>query len=902
MSAAPTVLSQTLQSITITKIRQLQKQRAAFELSKAECLEKVDNIRHDQRKNIRVLLEAVEELDTSPATKESLSNIKRWLEQSEYDPSIPDEILYTFEEQLRSKLNIQSRRLGLAHLYSSLLTEWLRSSGSNAGEQEITSLEDDPFEVVEKDRLQQLRSKFEAVVFEPLETDEVEISLYMAELFSGDNDPNAMNRKRTVALDRIRSELNIYSDLSLKAVAPFDEQSLRWSIKGLLKNDLLSDSKKIILTEFLQDEVALGEIRDVLNMKYVDLKNWTWEADDGMPVEPRRQLNGKYRIMMDEDVLQAIFLHYIGVTWCVSMKRVLTEAIRYTHLWKKGSPLPPQEEEDKRKFFLGSNVVHEEKNGGIEKWRQYTYSNDFFLSQLPSSVYQGAGGYDDDEDDEDEERDPKIKSPKVIKQQLLRQLATEIHIRRALDGEVAVVQSDLQWFATGIPHSTIFAVLRFLGMSEIWLGFFKKFLEAPMNMGPVSEDTSAPHAARIRKRGMPMAHALEKLFGEVVLFAMDLAVNQEAGMLLYRLHDDLWLCGKPDDCATAWKAMEKFAAVMGLEFNRKKTGSVYLTRDGEGSDYDIVTTLPTGPVAVGFLTLDPTTGSWIIDQKEVDAHIKQLQKQLLGCKSILSWVQTWNSCIGRFFNDTFGEPANCFGKPHVNSILETHKRLQEFLFNNENDTGNNVTVHLKNLIKQRFGITDVPDAFIYLPEQLGGLGVTNPFLPLFLVREQLFADPGARMTKFLEDEKRAYENYKDNFHRLDESSLKRLWTNVYGLLDGQFSSRDESFQLFMSFRQYIEHRESRSGLLLEAYNDLMRVPTKKRVPLSRAVVDAFEMLEEGGKALLEQMEPEKKWALQFHSQELFEKCGGLSMVDKTLLPLGVLTMLRKRKVTWQMVL
>jgi hypothetical protein len=53
----------------------------------------------------------------------------------------------------------------------------------------------------------------------------------------------------------------------------------------------------------------------MLNMKYKDLKNWSWDAGDaGMPVEPRRQLNGKYRIMMDEDVLQALLLHYIGVT------------------------------------------------------------------------------------------------------------------------------------------------------------------------------------------------------------------------------------------------------------------------------------------------------------------------------------------------------------------------------------------------------------------------------------------------------------------------------------------------------------------------------------------------------------------------------------------------------------
>lgn len=50
------------------------------------------------------------------------------------------------------------------------------------------------------------------------------------------------------------------------------------------------------------------------------------------------------------------------------------------------------------------------------------------------------------------------------------------------------------------------------------------------------------------------------------------------------------------------------------------------------------------------------------------------------------------------------------------------------------------------------------------------------------------------------------------------------------------------------------------------------------------------------------MDPEMKWLLQLHSEELFAKCGELSIVDKNLLPLGILTILRKRKVGWQMLL
>jgi hypothetical protein len=234
-------------------------------------------------------------------------------------------MLQTIEGQLRSRFDAQSLRLSLADLYSRLLTEWLVSSASSDGGptpamQGITSLEDS-FEIIERDRLQQLRNKFSAVVFTPLETDEVEIDNYLSDLFKDDTGAKA--------LERMRNEAKHHGERAFQELDPFNQRSIEWCIKGLLKNDLLSEDKKIILQDFLQDEVALGEICDVLNMKYKDLKNWSWDAGDvGMPVEPRRQLNGKYRIMMDEDVLQAVLVHYIGVTWSVAMKRTLTNIMR----------------------------------------------------------------------------------------------------------------------------------------------------------------------------------------------------------------------------------------------------------------------------------------------------------------------------------------------------------------------------------------------------------------------------------------------------------------------------------------------------------------------------------------------------------------------------------------------
>lgn len=529
--------------------------------------------------------------------------------------------------------------------------------------------------------------------------------------------------------------------------------------------------------------------------------------------------------------------------------------------------------------------------------RRKAYTDTFLLSQLPSDTQSGytGGGYDID--NADERAGTKVKTSS-IKQQLLRKLATEVLLHQSLHGEVAVVQSDLQWYATGLSHSTIFAIMRFIGMSEEWIAFFKKFLEAPLNMSPSSGDASKP---QIRKRGVPMAHAPEKLIGELVLFIMDLAVNKESGMLLYRLHDDLWVVGDPKQCATAWQTMERFAKVTGVEFNFSKTGSVYLTENGKAKDPSIAATLPSGPVTVGLLTLDPGTSTWILDQKQVDAHVTQLQKQLSNCDSVLSWVQTWNSCISRFFSHTFGEPASCFGRQHVDSILETHEQIQKTLFNGIDGNGSNVTEHLKNMISTRFGVSDVPDAFLFMPEQLGGLGLRNPFVPFFLVRERLTQDPKSLMQKFLIKEKEDYAQAKKLFEQLSKHGRRKRFESIFPDGFSDKTVQENELDTFISMEEFTSRRESRSSSLQQTYSELLSTPVDEPLSTPSHVQRQLSTLQ-WDLPDLQSLNAENKWLVDLHAAELFEKCGGLSMVEKRFLPLGVLTMMRTKKVTWQMVL
>lgn len=608
---------------------------------------------------------------------------------------------------------------------------------------------------------------------------------------------------------------------------------------------------------------------------------------------------------MDEDVLQAILIHYVGIQCCVALKAALNSfVLQDDTFWKWHTESEPTHDEKLRRvYYLSSGAT---ATSNVKNERRAQYTNTFFMSQLPESVETiGSGGYTDPTDGQDNSHKPNIK------QRLLRTLATETTIHKTLKDEVALVQTDLEWFATGLSHATIFAVMRFFGYTEDAISFFKKVLQAPLNVQS-SPDSPLTGSPRVRRRGVPMAHAPEKLLGELVLFVMDVVVNQQDGMLLYRLHDDLWLCGEPVQCKRAWAAMNEYANILGLTFNKSKTGSVYITGDGNERDAEIANSLPEGPVKVGHLSLDPQSGVWIIDHEEVDRHMKQLKKQLNGCKSVLDWVQTWNSCMGRFFSHTFGEPAHCFGLHHVDSILETYQMMQKFLFDETSVSSQNshgAVNHVKHIIKERFGV-DVPDAFVHLPERLGGLGLRNPFVPILTIRESIAKkSPESIIQDFFNAENKRYRRYMKSFDGLEnvDSRIKAAvdgsW--VIGTVGSEAFKNvltTEELENFFGIEEYAKHRELTSSALKQAYLVLQAVPSATNPEMDPDVLQALNS--ELGRAAddTDSKTKEARWALQMYRDVLRHDYGGLRLVNQEHLPLGVLTLLRSRAVTWTTVL
>lgn len=212
----------------------------------------------------------------------------------------------------------------------------------------------------------------------------------------------------------------------------------------------------------------------------------------------------------------------------------------------------------------------------------------------------------------------------------------------------------------------------------------------------------------------------------------------------------------------------------------------------------------------------------------------------------------------------------------------------------------NPSLSVKGMIQDRFGTSDLPDSFIYLPEQLGGLGLRNPFVGLFLVRDKITESPEDVVVDYLKGERERYLEEKKKFESLDDVGRKHRLRRCF--LDGESARRkilsDSDLTTFFSLEEYSRYRERWNYDFLKTFEKLISVPEIDGIALSKEV-------ERGLREFLAdsvRLDAEKKWLLQFYEKELLENFGGLNLVDKQFLPVGVLTMMRGKKVSWNMVL
>lgn len=674
------------------------------------------------------------------------------------------------------------------------------------------------------------QQRIEELIFEAKATDKAAITKYLEELFS---EPEA-----ATALAELRTKNATFGEnLRKEEVEASDTRAL---IKSLLSRDLLSSEKTTTIKSFLDSPVIIDEVTSVLNMLIASLDTWDW-PEDGVMVEMRRHLSGKYRAYMDNEIMQAILFQHIGMQWSVQFKRAFKSIVQ-SRAWKNNVTPLTRTELKRRQAFLRVNNTF----SSIETFRRKMQLEQFFMTQLPSKI--------EEETPYDEEPTPGQKPNQGLNAQqvLLRLVSTEAHLQKALHKQCTIMRADLEWFGPSLPHDSILAVLQFFGMPTMWLDFVRKWLGAKLRFDANSQ-------ARTRVRGVPIAHSLSVLCGEAVLFGMDFAVNQRAGGLyLYRIYDDFWYFSHDSaKCATAWKEMNKYAQLVGITFNTKKTGGACV-----GAPLNPV--LPKGNVSWGFLTFDEAQGRFVVDQAAVNVHIAELKRQLVSAKSVFGYVNALNKYL-EFFRRNFAQPANCFGEVHADEVIATFGRIYREVFSK---TDGSIVEQIRSMVEARFGIQDIPAGWCFIPSSEGGLGIVNPIVDLLTVRDNIADTPTEEFTALITQDSVSYKNAEDSW------------------LAGAGESTDKSF---MPFSEYILGRQTALSSWGSKWNYLQQVADASFIPQTGTVLEDRKWHSRSST---------EKWVMSVYADDIKKRFGNLQIVEPTLIPVGMLSAFRDAKVVW----
>ncbi|KAI4715724.1 hypothetical protein E4T48_08091 [Aureobasidium sp. EXF-10727] len=880
--------SRVLRDVTNYKRSQLADRRKAFEERKAELLAQT------QKSNdpILTLIEGLKKLGLKSTTAQtsnggfSLSNTRQMLTQSTFDASIPSALPSAWQADLERLLAIQSNKFEYTDLFSRLATEWVdKPNDANllldtpfGGDGTADSSDDESFESIQvgREEMHRQRQEWDSFVFTERQTDTDAIKTYLTNLFI---EPQQKKKVRETDFEQLQKAFN---EWTVTATCSNDDVEL--AIKTVLNADLLAGRKRDELIALSNaGKGVLAEVADVINMEIANLDDWSWKPSP-TPAQMRKQMNGKYRVYMDPEIHQALLVQYIGIRFAVSTKNNFTSFLR-SKAWSKSAHSSMSSKDHARfAYYLGERKVRLFGNSVLHARREQ-FKDDFFLMQLPDKLEEG--GRDYNASDASDEEDSDKKSPLEVKQTLLRLATTEMMVQRKIYGSFTLCQTDFKWFGPSLPHSTIFTVLDFLGVHDSYIDFFKQYLSMSL-VFPQDGPNSEP---RTRLCGVPISQTLSDVFGEIVLACLDFAVSKatKGRCQLYRFHDDVWFWGQKGDCEVAWEAIKKFTDVMGLALNEEKTGSVHVSDKSEKAS----STLPKGPVRWGFLVLDPSAGRWVVDMANVDEHIAEMRLQFAQCRSVFSYVQAWNSYMGRFLGNNFGHPANCLGIEHLDMVFATFKYIQKKLFVDDNNTTGceDVTSYLKSIIEERFGTKDIANVFLYWPVELGGLELRNPFIPLMTAREASKEIPDVLLDIAWERDEEEYDAYKQAFK-----------TTIKHQVDPPSGCDAEKF---FSFEDFVRFREETSQSLKAAYENLLESPTIKGLESTRFVEYALNTLplefrkSKRIKTTFSAMDVYWRWTVHLYAAEAMERFGGLGLGEKEMLPVELVNLLRSERVRWQ---
>ncbi|KAI9150998.1 hypothetical protein H9P43_009613 [Blastocladiella emersonii ATCC 22665] len=827
-SAATAALGEILQVITSTKIDAFSAVKSRFDAAYATILAAADAA-PSRTAELRVLCDGLKSLAVAQTPfHPDVAAVRPVMQLLERDPTAHADSVAVWCTKLRAEIDQGKKRCQYAMLFGQVLSEHAAfTAGDKGADAAVSEIASEDWEAIEAAMAKSESGTSPAAAAAPTDRARIiaeSVAKLRAERQATKDEfvervltsPPAELADAAPFIEFLRTEVFQFASADQKAffdaevaeIATFGKElakttitaeDVKYTVEGLLAQGLLDDARQAALRDIRTNAVIHAEIASVLNMYLTQYEAWSWPAA-GVRVDFRRQMNGKFRAYLDEDLMTALFLQWVGVQWSCAL-RGLFVAVHESQLWNAVEVC--KRKAAKGQFvgqhattydFLrggsggrgrgrGSGAVTAPALGRIARTinrRRPNYASSIaeeraefvragFMEQIPSTIMsQGTtGSYDDGDSDSDSDDDSdaggkasaqagKVDPAAALKrkQELLHFIAAEARLHRAIrpaGAELVVVRTDFEWFGPSLPHPHLLALLEFLGVPKPWVAFVGRFLAVPTKFA----DDETP---QMRKRGVPISHALSFLLGESMMFLLDFHMIRHGGgaVSFLRLHDDIWMWSADTRKAMhAWKECQRFAKLAGLKFNVEKSGTVVIrnpTAANEGNAAAAAATAAPAPIAIelaedingapgsgfpkgdiswGSVKLSASTGAWEVDAALLEPHVAEFRGRLAAAPTVLAWINVYNRYM-RFFVRNFATTAVGAGKAHTEAVQRALADIHRAVFP---DAPNGNVVHaLAHRMQAAPFAAHVPagadllDAWAYWPLTAGGLELWNPFV------------------------------------------------------------------------------------------------------------------------------------------------------------------------------
>ncbi|KZS92544.1 hypothetical protein SISNIDRAFT_429220 [Sistotremastrum niveocremeum HHB9708] len=833
------------------KQQELRLQRRTYEERLQDTLQKADEA-SDHVEKVEAMVEGGRSLTDhrvmvdNPGLDSKLKDMQSRIGTAKMSPGTLADASKNWMEALRGRFEADQEKFRYATLFNNLLTDWYDSAAHD-----VSASHD--YIHVEERGVSRARADLVSVISQPRETDMQAFEAYLLALFSSESATSALTRTRS-RLQRAGARIT---------QMPIFLQELPQSIETLLVSDSLSVTDRAKLRDVLCDNLALADVCGVLNMMLTRLYSWSWESTTvEIHLQPLRTEKDGYSAYLGIDLLNALFLHHLGVCWQAEIKVALSSIYRDGEVWKEHSMSPPSN--------LDLSMIDDEDGpDGIVAVRTHVQEQHLFLTQFQS---QG-----NPKKPPTSSHEPFMNNPTPLSDsssKMLHVINADRITQDALHQDFCVAAGELPQFERMLPHDVILFTLAFFGVPQPWIDFFAKHLAVPLKFA--GDETPISNVA---SRGIFGNDPFGAIYKEVVLFVLSFAINQSAEAIPnHRIRDTIYMWGLTARCERGWAELQRFAALLGISIDLSRSGSASTCRGAACA-------LPNGNVHWGSLTAnDESHGKFVVEYASIDAYVEKIRPLLSHEKSVKGWVSIWNEFNTSLVRDLGGVPVKGFGLAHLEAMVSAIRYAQNAALPG---CDNGPCDHLRKMISDKYQMDDIPHGWFHFPMESGGLQVYDPVIQLMTIRDSLVANPEQAIHTQMETDKARYE------------ALRQRWSWK--------STSTPNLVPFMTFDAYKNLRELALPEWASQYRQLLDNPMP--ICIGNPLISSVGPLESNGqvdasigtfRSMVSEewhhVAPYWQWVVLLHGEEVQKRFGNLIIVDQQHVSLALMDHYRKSKV------